>query len=144
MTGEEYFERISNIMKKYGKPKFDQNEGYHGIIPVLSELVKNDDGLVAGDIADKFQISTARVAKILNYLEEKKYVVRKKSEIDKRVTNVCITEEGKNFLFDFKKKRADEMTYALKDIKEEDIETFINVTEIIISKICKKKVEENA
>ena len=144
MTGEEYFERISKIMKQYGKPKFDQNEGFHGIFPVLAELSKIEDGLAAGDIAEKFQISTARVAKILNYLEEKNYVTRKKQESDKRVTIVCITEEGKTFLEDFKMKRANDMTYALEGIPDSDIETFISVTEKIISRLCKGKVEENA
>ena len=144
MTGEEYFERISALMKKYGKPKFDQNEGFHGVIPVLSELVKYEDGIVAGEIAEKFQISTARVAKILNYLEDKEYVIRKKHEIDKRVTIVSITEKGKEFFFSFKKQRADDMTYALEGIPDSDMETFIDVTEKIISRLCQRKVEENA
>lgn len=144
MTGEEYFDRIISIMKKYGKPKFDQNEGFHGVIPVLSELIKYDDGIVAGEIAEKFQISTARVAKILNYLEDKEYVIRKKKDNDKRVTIVSITEKGKEFLTDFKKQRADDMTYALKDIPDSDIEIFMSVTETIISKLCQRKVEENA
>ena len=144
MKGEEYFERISKIMEQYGKPKFDQNEGFHGIFPVLAELSKIEDGLAAGDIAEKIQISTARVAKILNYLEENNFVTRKKQESDKRVTIVCITEEGKTFLEDFKMKRANDMTYALEGIPDSDIETFISVTEKIISRLCKGKVEENA
>ena len=94
--------------------------------------------------AEKFQISTARVAKILNYLEDKEYVIRKKHEIDKRVTIVSITEKGKEFFFSFKKQRADDMTYALEGIPDSDIETFIDVTEKIISKLCQRKVEENA
>ena len=36
------------------------------------------------------------------------------------------------------------MTYALEGIPDSDIETFIGVTEKIISKLCQRKVEENA
>lgn len=142
MTGEEYFERITEIIEKCGNPKFDHFEGYHGYIPVLSILSK--ECMTAGAISEKFKISTARVAKILNYLEDKKYVVRQKQNNDKRVTFVCITEEGKNYLDDFRKERARDMNYVLDGIPESDIEAFFRVIEVMLDRICRKRVEEDA
>ncbi len=142
MTGEEYFKRVSQIIEKCGNPKFEQFEGYHGYIPVLSILSK--ECMTAGAISEKFKISTARVAKILNYLEDKKYVVRQKQNNDKRVTFVCITDDGKKHLEEFWKDRANDMNYVLDGIPDSDIEAFFRVTEVMVKRICRKKVEENA
>lgn len=65
-----------------------------GEISVLGLLVYNDGKMTSGEIAKKLKLKTARVAAILKSLEEKEEIVRKQSEKDKRIVDVCLTERG--------------------------------------------------
>lgn len=139
MTGEEYFKRVTDILKDYGKTKMNHQDNFQGFIPVLIELDKNPNGLTAGDIAEKFHVSTARVATMLNSLEAKNYVIREKNPKDKRITIVLITENGKSFLEGFKQERILKIGEAIKDIPDSDMETYFNVTKILMKNLCKKE-----
>ncbi len=144
MNGEEYFERISEILKKCGNARFEHNEGFHGFVPVLCELENRKEGMTAGEIANMFRVTTARVARMLNTLEEKKFIERLKDDNDKRIIIVKITEDGKNFLCDFKKQRLEDISYAIGDISDDDLEIFFQVTEKMLERFCELRRKNNA
>lgn len=47
-------------------------------------------------LAQEFEVSVSHVTHVVDQLEKKKYVARKRSLLDKRVVEVHITEEGKD------------------------------------------------
>ncbi len=143
MTGEEYFERISEILKKCGNARFEHNEGFHGFVPVLFELSKRNEGMTAGEIANMFKVTTARVARMLNTLEEKKYIERIKDNNDKRIINVMITDLGKKYLCDFKKQRLEDISYAIDGISDENLDVFFHVTEKMLERFCELRRKNN-
>lgn len=143
MNGEEYFERINVILKKCGNARFEHNEGFHGLIPVLVELQNRKDGMTAGEIAVMFNVTTARVARMLNTLEEKKFIERLKDDNDKRIIIVKITEEGRRFLCDFKKQRLDDISYAIDGISDNDLDVFFQVTEKMLERFCELRRKNN-
>lgn len=142
MTGEEYIARVNLIKDKYGKAWSEQQGSFNGYVPVLFELRNRREGINAGEIASKFHISTARVAKIINYLEEKKYVIREKDNDDKRITIVKITDSGLDFLNNFKLEKINEIGEAIKDISDNDLEIFFSVTERMLENMCNKREEK--
>ncbi|MAD17828.1 MAG: MarR family transcriptional regulator [Alteromonadaceae bacterium] len=60
---------------------------------VMQEIANNDDVMVK-DIASHINLSSATVTSILDRLEARGYVVRERSQIDKRKVGVRLTESG--------------------------------------------------
>lgn len=68
----------------------------HGEYQVLFYLYKNaGKAIVPSDIAQFTNTSTARIATILNNLENKKMVTREISRLDRRKILVAITDKGR-------------------------------------------------
>ncbi|MCQ2742520.1 MAG: winged helix DNA-binding protein [Bacilli bacterium] len=70
-------------------------ENDKGINYVLHFLYKSEGPVTSGDIAKNAPFSTARLAALLNKMEERGLVTRKDSKEDARKTYVALTEEGK-------------------------------------------------
>jgi DNA-binding MarR family transcriptional regulator len=62
---------------------------------VMQEIYNNGDVMVK-DIASHINLSSATVTSILDRLEARGYVVRERSQIDKRKVGVSLTETGVN------------------------------------------------
>lgn len=89
-------EDILKIIIKY-RPKKLKPEHVEGMMFVLGYLDKNGSCNVK-EIGDSLNVSSARMAVILNKLEDKGFVRRYKSEKDKRVTLVELLDNGKNMI----------------------------------------------
>lgn len=74
------------------------DDGYKGVFVILRILDESDGEVLAGDVAREMNVSTARVARALNYLEEKSYVARGGSASDARKVVISLTDEGKDAL----------------------------------------------
>lgn len=70
------------------------DDGYRGMFVILRILNESDGDVVAGDLAKKMNVSTARVASALNTLQNKGYVLRRPDGKDARKVVVCLTEQG--------------------------------------------------
>lgn len=68
--------------------------GYKGKFMILKILLLNGGKLFAGELAQKLNVSTARVAVAIKSLEQKGYVIRCQSESDARKVEISITELG--------------------------------------------------
>lgn len=110
-------------------------KGYKGLYVILKVIKEQNGEVIAGDISNKLNISTARVAVALKTLERKKYITKYKSLNDLRKTVVSLTPLGKEVL----KTREDEINSLiealLKDLTDEEIEQLIK----IINKIKRSK-----
>ena len=59
-------------------------------------VVQMNEGVRMGDLANLLALSKQHLTKIVDELEKRKLVVRKQSEINKRVIHIFLTSEGKN------------------------------------------------
>lgn len=102
-------------------------KGYKGLYVILKVIKDQNGEVIAGDISNKLNISTARVAVALKTLERKKYITKYKSSADLRKTVVRLTPLGKEVL----KIREEEINSLiealLKDLTDEEIEQLIKI-----------------
>ena len=68
--------------------------GYKGEFVALRILRDSCTEVVAGDLAKKMNVSTARVAAMLKSLERKRFICRLRSQKDRRITVIEITQSG--------------------------------------------------
>lgn len=102
-------------------------KGYKGLYVILKVIKDQNGEVIAGDISNKLNISTARVAVALKTLERKKYITKYKSSADLRKTVVRLTPLGKEVL----KIREEEINSLiealLKDLTDEEFEQLIKI-----------------
>lgn len=72
----------------------EANAGIGGTLHMLAKARSAGTVVTAGDIAERLGVTTARVAALLKRLESKGLIARHRSEVDARVTEVELTDEG--------------------------------------------------
>lgn len=132
MTGQEFKDRMHQIFACYDGRRIMQSMdgGFKGMTPIMIELKKakeNNKEVNAGDLAEKFDVSTARVATIINTLEDKGFIIRKKSERDGRLTIVELTNAGEDEIVRIDKISTDLIGKGIDGISDSDLEIFFKV-----------------
>ena len=126
MDNKRFIENINNVFKdlKNYHSKFKIEESVKGMFPVLKILYFNDN-VTPKFLETNLCVSSARVARVLNQLEEKGLVSRIESKDDKRKTIVILTQAGK----DISKKQSEEfdkyIDIMLENISDTEKEEFI-------------------
>ena len=101
-----------------------------GEIGVLSMLAFDQNPVTAGELSEKLNVTTARIARILNSLESKQYIRRKNDRTDRRKTFVTITKKGKELADSTKKEIMDKIIQVIQVIQEvgyDEIQTYISI-----------------
>ena len=94
-------------------------------------------------IADKLKLTTSAVTYLVDHLEKEKLIQRIRSEKDRRVTLIAITEKGINFIDEFEKKR---FAFLVKTLQEFNPETRGHITAFykkLIENMSKELNHEN-
>ncbi len=104
------------------------NEFNRGEIGVLGYLAFEKDEATAGELSEKLNVTTARIASILNSLEAKDYIKRTEDNKDKRKTLVVVTKKGKALAKKAKKEVIDKITKVINEIGEEEVKEYIRIT----------------
>ncbi len=125
---EEFLRLQVNNPPPFTPPK-EMVVGGKGIVAYLS-FVKDD--VLVGELVEKLQLSSGRVAIALNMLEEKGLVVREKEKEDKRKVKVRVTEKGKKLAEETKTMLLDQLTSVLKGLGEVDASEFLRLHRKII------------
>lgn len=111
-----------------------------GEMATLGFLSSRDGGATPSQIAAEFDISSARVANLLNGLEHKGYVVRERSAEDRRKVNAKLTPEGLAVM----SKRHDEgmnrLATMLAALGEQDARDLVRISRKI-GAICDAQAE---
>lgn len=79
------------------------------------------------DISKRMSVSTARIASLLNRLEEEGIVVRRKDPEDNRQTIVTLTEKGILVTEQYRKKMIDRLAWILEQLGPEDAGEYIRL-----------------
>ncbi len=103
------------------------DDGYKGMFVILKILQESDKGVVAGEIAKKMNVSTARVASALNSLEKKGYIERKSEKSDGRKVVIFLTEQGKTALTERKKHISNVVSCMFDNISKEETKEFFSL-----------------
>lgn len=113
------------------------NDFNRGEIGVLSYLAFNKNKVSAGELSEKLNVTTARIASILNSLENKECVERKEDNLDKRKTLVFITVKGKSLASNTKNEVIKKIIKVIEEVGYEEIKNYIKTATKI-----KKVLEE--
>lgn len=110
-----------------------------GEFAVLGYLNYKENDILSGTLSEKLNISTARVASILNSLEKKELVIRKNIRNDKRKTKVSISNKGKKLITNEKEKIIAKIILIIKSLSENELNEYLR-----ISKHIKEILEKGA
>ena len=109
-----------------------------GEIGVLGYLVFDKDNVTSGELSDKLDVTTARIASVLNSLESKGYIKRNIDSGDKRKILVTITDKGRVLVYKVKKELTDKIINLLKVVSYDDIKEYMRIS-LEIRKILSKQ-----
>lgn len=105
-----------------------EGQAYYGWI--LDYLKREQDKpIYQKDIEKKFQIGKSTVAGIIKGMEAKQYIVRNAVEGDARLKQVCITEQGEQYLIEIQKNFEQLEQTIKKDISVEELQQFMHTIE---------------
>lgn len=124
------------------------NDSVRGENMVISLIDKNGGPIYPKNIEKAMGISSARVAKIINNLENKNLIIRETDKEDRRKTLVSLTKDG----YEFVEVKNQQMNFAITTmfdlLGDKDSEDFVRIVEKIktnlpqIKKIYKEKFGE--
>lgn len=140
MKREEFADFLFNQLKPTNARSLTDvlNNFSRGEVGVLSYLVFDKGEATAGELSEKLNVSTARVASVLNSLESKEYVTRKVDSLDKRKTLVVITEKGKKLAISTKKEITDMLLKIIDEVGYDDIKEYVRILQKIRNVIDKQ------
>ena len=101
---------------------------------VLNYLATNDNVIHPKELSEKMVVSTARIAALLNRLEEKKMIRRYTDPEDNRQVIVTMTEEGKQEACRNRAEVISKIEVVLEKIGPEDAEASIRIQKKILRK----------
>ena len=128
-----YVNILNCRLKKYLAEVFKQNgvnltaEQY-----LVMDTLWNGGTLTQQAIAFIIQKDKNSVTQFIDNLEKKGLVTRSVAKEDRRVNNIVVTAEGMALKDSTKQLAIETMNKALKDIPEDDVQTFVTV----LKKIC--------
>ena len=103
------------------------NDFSRGEVGVLGYLAFDKDEATAGELSEKLQVTTARIASILNSLESKEYIIRREDKSDKRKTVVVITKKGIDLATKTKKEIIDKIIKVINEVGYEEVNEYIRI-----------------
>jgi len=98
---------------------------------VIGYLIEIEDGVHPKKISDFSGVSTARIACILNKLEEQNLIKRTQDLIDKRKIIVNLTDNGRTLGFTYQNEIISELSKMLEDLGEADANEYVRITKKI-------------
>lgn len=84
------------------------------------------------ELAEKMSVSAASLSRTITVLEERGWVIRERSEEDRRVMRINITENGHQILTDIEKRTEDFLTHTLSELSDADLKKLMDGLDILI------------
>lgn len=109
--------RFNNFLDEFNKGEFG----------LLNYIYFETKEVSAGMLSEKLKVSTARIASILNSLEEKKLIKRKIGTDDKRKVVVEITTEGKEIIKKYQEEVVNKVSYIISRIGQEKAKQYFDI-----------------
>lgn len=142
------FESISQIISLNRNINRTLRHEFHGLmqdsgftfpqLSVISILAKNGKQKVS-DISEKMGLSDSTVSGILDRLEQKGIIERKRNKDDRRVVKIYLGKGSQEICQEFHRKREEYFAHLLKELSEQEINDIIKGLEILNRVVCDKK-----
>jgi len=120
------FIRTSHQMRKFG-PQKKINETMHGEIFMVMFLSEKRDSVLPSEISGAMDISSARVAAVLNSLEGKGLVTREIDRNDRRRILVKLTPAGREQAEEYDRMSLSSAAHMLELLGEEDAKELLRI-----------------
>lgn len=104
-----------------------------GSLFVLNYLAFHGNNIHPKELSEKMVVSSARIASLLNYLEEKGMVQRHTDPRDNRQIIVVLTELGRNEILRVRAEALPFLSEMLEKLGPEDAEAYIRIERKIVS-----------
>ncbi|RZI48410.1 MarR family winged helix-turn-helix transcriptional regulator [Lactococcus kimchii] len=132
-------------LRNHGKPELMRrfNTYSHGEKLVLDYLYKKaGKPIVPSEIAKFTNTSTARIATILNNLEDKKMITREISRNDRRKILVAITDKGRSTAQAVQAQACSNLARVFEEMGEERTTSFIENAKLFLDIFMKQQEEK--
>ena len=126
--------RYSRIFSDRKLKKYDMNFGEEVIVMYLAA----NSGINQEAIAKHFMIDKGAIAKSINRLEEKQYIIKKQNPDNKRENLLWLSEKGMEIIEEMKGILEEWNALLYKDMTEEEVETVNR----LIDRIADNVIEE--
>jgi DNA-binding MarR family transcriptional regulator len=129
MSYRELANELFGTMKKIIHMPFQKKVGdiTRGERRILGFLTFEGDGLTAGELSEKLNFSTPRIASVLKSLEKKRFIERVRDSRDKRFVVVHITATGRSFVLEEQEKAMIMLEELLRELGEKDTKELIRI-----------------
>lgn len=108
-----------------------------GELFVLNYLYNREDGVHPKELSEKLSVSTARIASLLNHMEEKHLVVRETDPEDSRQVLVRLTPDGLEAIQCCRRDVLTNVERMLEALGPDDAREYIRIQEKIYSNYMK-------
>ena len=108
-----------------------------GELFVLNYLYNREDGVHPKELSEKLSVSTARIASLLNHMEEKHLVVRETDPEDSRQVLVRLTPDGLEAIQCCRRDVLANVERMLEALGPDDAREYIRIQEKIYSNYMK-------
>ena len=95
----------------------------------IIEAVGNEEPRSMSVIAKKLNVTVGTLTTNMNNLEDKGYIIRQRSTVDKRVVLVVLTEKGKKAFFHHRDFHRHMIRAIVKDLNEDEMKVLIRCLE---------------
>ena len=109
-----------------------------GIFFALNYLMAQHKAVNPKELSKEMAVSSARIAALLNHLEEEGLVRRTADPEDKRQIRISLTEEGAQLIHDKRAEVVDILAHTLSQLGPEDANTYIRIQTKIIENFLRE------
>lgn len=128
VKAEELFEVVIGKRKTILEILFHCSQGELGTLLYLTFI---EDGITPTKLGEKLNVSMPRVLSILNSLESKKLISKKKCQQDKRKSILYITSLGKEMILQERDSTINQLTKIIEKLEEKEIDEYIRIVKKI-------------
>lgn len=109
-----------------------------GELFVLNYLATHEKIVHPKELSEKMAVSTARIASLLNHMEEKKRILRYVDKEDNRQVIVILTDTGRQEIQRIREEVISHTSAMLESLGPEDAEAYIRIQKKIWSNFLEK------
>lgn len=107
--------------------------GNDGMLGVLIYLYRTNETATAGAISKVMHITTGRVSVLIRKMVEKGLITRETGKEDARITEISITDKGRQIVEELQKQRNDQMGQLIDTIGMERLRAYIETSKEVWS-----------
>lgn len=120
-----YFKTINNVLRKQIYKLADDSPFTAPQLSVIS-LLTYQDGLKVSELSKRSGLSESTISGIVDRLVKQEYLIRKRSETDRRVVNIYLAEGCLEEYEKFRKVKDGFFISLFEDFSEEEVDTILH------------------